>query len=291
MPSKDRRPKTRLGKSNPQRVKIIAWAVGLLACGGGLYAAYHYTGTTEVEVSTAPVRRGDFIISVRARGEIRSARSSILKAPQAPGLRIVKLATQGSPVKRGDVVVQFDSVAQEQNVIQQTLQVQSIQGSIDQLHATQRINDDADAMNKMSAEYGVESSKLDASKAEVLSAIDGEKYRISVGVQEGGLQQVKANINAHLVGNAADTFRLGQQKDKAMRDLDTAQGYLGMMKLRAPTDGVVNLLANFRSAGSFGQSPPPVPRRRQRVERRRDRRDPRPQRPVHRPPARRGGTR
>ena len=160
-------------------------------------------------------------------------------------------------VKRGDVVVQFDSVAQEQNVIQQTLQVQSIQGSIDQLHATQRINDDADAMNKMTAEYGVESAKLDASKAEVLSAIDGEKYRISVGVQEGSLQQVKANINAHLVGNDADTFRLTQQKDKAARDLTTAEGYLGMMKLRAPTDGVVNLLANFRSAGSFGQSPPP----------------------------------
>ena len=257
MASKDRRPKIRLGKSNPRRVKFIAWAIGLTACGGGLYAAYHYSTTTEVEVSVAPVRRGDFIISVRARGEIRSARSSILKAPQAPGLRIIKLASQGSQVKRGDVVVQFDSVAQEQNVIQQTLQVQAIQGSIDQLHATQRINDDADAMNKMASEYGVESAKLDASKADVLSAIDGEKYRIAVGVQEGSLQQVKANINAHLVGNDADNFRLSQQKDKAVRDLATADGYLGMMQLRAPTDGVVNLLANFRSAGSFGQSPPP----------------------------------
>jgi multidrug efflux pump subunit AcrA (membrane-fusion protein) len=257
MASKDRRPNIRLGKSNPRRVKLIAWAIGLTACGGGLYAAYRYSTTTEVEVSTAPVRRGDFVISVRARGDIRSARSSILKAPLAPGLRIVKLASQGSPVKRGDVVVQFDAVAQEQNVIGQTLQVQSIQGSIDQLHATQRINDDADAMNKMTAEYGVEGAKLDASKADVIDAIDGEKFRITVGVQEGSLQQVKANINAHLVGNDADNFRLTQQKDKAIRDLSTADGYLGMMQLRAPTDGVVNLLANFRSAGSFGQSPPP----------------------------------
>jgi multidrug efflux pump subunit AcrA (membrane-fusion protein) len=257
MASKDRRPSIRLGKSNPRRVKLIAWAIGLTACGGGLYAAYHYSTTTEVEVSTAPVRRGDFVISVRARGDIRSAHSSILKAPLAPGLRIVKLASQGSPVKRGDVVVQFDAVAQEQNVIGQTLQVQAIQGSIDQLHATQRINDDSDAMNKMTAEYGVEGAKLDASKADVIDAIDGEKFRITVGVQEGSLQQVKANINAHLVGNDADNFRLSQQKDKAIRDLNTADSYLGMMQLRAPTDGVVNLLANFRSAGSFGQSPPP----------------------------------
>jgi multidrug resistance efflux pump len=148
-------------------------------------------------------------------------------------------------------------VQQEQNIIQQTLQVQSIQGSLDQLHATQRINDDTDAMNKMTSEYGVESAKLDASKADVIDAIDGEKFRIAVGVQEGSLQQVKANINAHLVGNDADTFRLTQQKDKAVRDLGTAEGYLGMMQLRAPTDGVVNLMANFRAGGTFGQSPPP----------------------------------
>jgi hypothetical protein len=47
MASKDQRPKTRLGKSHPRRVKIITWAIGLLATGGGLYAAYHYTSTTD----------------------------------------------------------------------------------------------------------------------------------------------------------------------------------------------------------------------------------------------------
>jgi multidrug efflux pump subunit AcrA (membrane-fusion protein) len=257
MGSKDLKPKTRLGKSNPRRDKLIFWAVGLLMCGSGLYAAYHYSTTTEVEVAVAPVRRGDFVISVRTRGDIKSARSTILKAPQAPGLRIVHLAAQGIPVKKGDVVVEFDGVQQEQNVIQQTLQVQSIQGSIDQLHATQQINNDSDAMNKMTSEYGVESAKLDASKAEVLDAIDGEKNRIAVGVQEGSLQQVKATINAHLVGNDADTFRLTQQKNKAVSDLNTASSYLGMMQLRAPTDGVVNVLSNFRSQGTFGQSTPP----------------------------------
>jgi HlyD family secretion protein len=132
-----------------------------------------------------------------------------------------------------------------------------VQGSIDQLQATQKINDDADVMSKMQSEYNVESAKLDASKADVLSAIDGQKYRIQVGVAEGALQQVKASINAHQVGNEADNFRLNQQKDKSQRDLDTATGYLGMMKLTAPTDGVVNVLSNFRSQGTFGQSTPP----------------------------------
>jgi len=257
MPSKDLKPKTRLGKSNPRRVKIITWIIGLALCGGGLFAAYRYTGTTEVEVAVARVRRADFIISVRTRGDIRSARSTILKAPSVPGLRIVHLADNGRPIKKGEVVVEFDAVQQESNVISRTTAVRAADGDIEQTKATQVMSDDADVMSKMSSEYDVERAKLDASKAEVLSAIDGEKNRIAVGVTEGALQQVKATINAHQVGNQADLDRLDQRKVKAVKDLDLARSYLGTMQLRAPTDGLVNVLPNFRSQGTFGQSTPP----------------------------------
>jgi HlyD family secretion protein len=257
MASKDIKPKQRLGGSHPQRSKIIVWTVTTLLCGGGLYAAYRYTGTTEVEVAVARVRRADFIISVRARGDIKSAHSTILKAPQVPGLRIVHLADNGRPIKKGEVVVEFDAVQQEQNVISRTTAVRAADGDIEQTRATQAMDDEADAMSKMQSEYGLESSKLDASKAEVLSKIDGEKNRIQVGVSEGALQQVKASINAHQVGHEADMSRLNQRKDKAVKDLDLAETYLGMMQLRATTDGLVNVLPNFRSQGTFGQSTPP----------------------------------
>ena len=169
-------------------------------CGGGAVAAYRYTGTTEVEVPVARVRRGEFIISVRTRGDIKSARSVILKAPQVPGLRIVHLADSGRPVKKGDVVVEFDGSQQDQNVISRTTTVRAADGDIVQTKATQKIDNEADAMSKMSGEYDLERAKLDASKAEVLSAIEGEKNRIQVGVSEGSLQTVKASINAHQVG-------------------------------------------------------------------------------------------
>ncbi|HXR40528.1 MAG TPA: efflux RND transporter periplasmic adaptor subunit, partial [Terracidiphilus sp.] len=238
-------------------VKIITWIIGLTLCGGGLYAAYRYAGTTEVEVAVARVRRADFVISVRTRGDIRSAHSTILKAPSVPGLRIVHLADNGRPIKKGEVVVEFDAVQQETNVISRTTAVRAADGDIEQVKANQVMIEDSDVMNKMSSEYDVERAKLDASKAEVLSAIDGEKNRIAVGVSEGSLQQVKAVINAHQVGNQADLARLGQRKDQAVRDLHLAESYLKMMRLSAPTDGLVNVLPNFRSQGTFGQSTPP----------------------------------
>jgi HlyD family secretion protein len=257
MASKDVKPSQRLGRSHPRRAKFITWTIGLLLCAGGGYAGYRYTGTTEVEVATVHVRRADFVVSVRTRGDIKSARSTILKAPQVPGLRITHLATSGRPVRKGDAVVEFDGVQQEQNVISRTTNVRAADGDIVQTKASQKMDDEADAMSKMSSEYDLERAKLDASKAEVLSQIEGEKNRIQVGVTEGSLQQVKASINAHQVGHEADLSRLGQRRDKAVRDLETAQKYLGLMQLRAPTDGLVNVLPNFRSQGTFGQSQPP----------------------------------
>jgi multidrug efflux pump subunit AcrA (membrane-fusion protein) len=257
MASKDLKPKTRLGGSHPGRVKAAVWTIVLLGFGGGGYAAFRYTGTTEVEVPVARVRRADFVVSVRTRGDIKSARSTILKAPQVPGLRITKLAANGRPVSKGDVVVEFDAVSQEQMVIARMNRVQAVDGDIVQMKATHKMNAEQDAMLKMQSEYALERAKLDASKAEVLSAIEGEKNRIQVGVAEGALQQVKAQINAHEVGNEADLGRIGQSKDKAARDLATTQRYLSLMQLRAPSDGVVNVMPNFRAQGTFGQSQPP----------------------------------
>ena len=49
---------------------------------------------------------------------------------------------------------------------------------------------------------------------------------------------------------------LQQRKDKTVRDVDRAKGYLTKSVLRAPQDGIVNILPNFRAQGSFGTAPP-----------------------------------
>ena len=91
--SKDIKPKQRLGQTPQSRVrKGIVTAVLIGLAGGGAYAAYRYTGKTVVEIATARVRKGDFTISVRTRGELRSNNSVILTAPQVPSPKIIKLA-------------------------------------------------------------------------------------------------------------------------------------------------------------------------------------------------------
>ena len=256
--SKDLKPKQRLGQQPSRKRRVITWSVLLLACASGLFAAYHYgTNTTKVDVPVAKARLGEFIIGVRTRGEVRSVRSTVLTAPQVPDPRIVHLAESGKPVKAGDIIIEFDAAQQEQNYLEKNTSVRTADSEIVQLKATQQITKELDSMNLMTSQYNVERARLEASKAEVLSEIEGAKNRIDVGVSEGDLNQVKTTISSHKTEQDADLGRLEQKKDKTVKDSDRAKGYLSKMVLRAPNDGILNILPNFRSSGSFGSTPPP----------------------------------
>src|SRR3989449_1210298 len=229
MSSKDVKPKTRLGQKRSLKSKIAGWTVAALAFGGAGLAAYRLTGTTEVDVPVAKVRRADFVISVRARGEIKSTRSVILSAPQVPETRIVKLADSGRAVRKGEVVVEFDAAQQEQNLLERTTTVRTAESEIVQTKATHTIDDEADAMNLMVAQYNVERAKLEASKAEIVSEIEGAKNRIQVGVSEGELKQVETTLSSRKISQQADMERLDDKKSKTIRDVDQAKSYLSKM--------------------------------------------------------------
>ncbi len=259
MSSKDLKPKQRLGQTaGSGRKRAIIWTVILAACAVAGYEAYRRSSlAAPVEVPVAKVRRGDFVISVRTRGEIRSTQSQLIVTPQVPDLRITKLAESGKAVKKGDVIVEFDAAAQEQSYLERTTSVRTVDSQIVQTKASHRIMDEMDSMNKMTAEFNLERAKLDASKAEVVSEIEGAKSRIDVGISEGELKQVGTTIDSHQTSQQADLDRLEQQRDKTVRDVDRAKGYLSKMVLRAPIDGIVNILPNIRTQGSWGQSLPP----------------------------------
>lgn len=256
--SKDVKPKQRLGQVSSPRKKIVTWLLLLVAAGGGYYGYTRYQATTtKVEVPVQKVRRGEFVIAVKTRGEIKSVRSELLAAPQVPEVRIIKLAESGRPIKKGEVVVEFDQASQEQQLLERQTGVRTVDSEVVQTKASHRITDEMDGMNKMTAEYNLERSKLEASKAEVVSEIEGAKNRIDVDISQGELGQVMTTLKAHEVAQQADLERLQQKKDKAVRDMDRTRSYLSKMVLRAPIDGIVNILPNFRSQGSFGSSPPP----------------------------------
>ena len=81
--SKDPKPPKKLGGNNGKG-RIVLGVFLLAALAGGGFAAYRYSTAKPVEVATVSVRKGEFTITVKTRGEIRATNSVILSAPQVP---------------------------------------------------------------------------------------------------------------------------------------------------------------------------------------------------------------
>lgn len=255
MSSKDLKPNRKLGQTS-NKGRVVLWVFLLLALAGGSYAAYRYSASKPVEVATVGVRKGEFTITVRARGEIRATKSIILSAPQVPNPRIVKLAESGKPIKPGDVVVEFDTAQLENYYLDRTTSARTVESEIVQMKASHKITDEFDSMSLMTSDYDVQRAELEASKAEILSEIEGAKNRINVGISKGSQGQVKATVKAHDVSQMADLERLDTRKGKTLRDMARVKDYLTKMIIRAPSSGILNILPNFRAQGNWGQTPP-----------------------------------
>ena len=240
-----------------RKASQILWGLlaGAVAIGG--YAALNVYDPVAVEIPTARVERREFLVTVRSRGEIKSNKSVSILAPQTPNLQIVRLAENGRPIQRGEIVVEFDPAAQEERYVQQETQVRQADSEIVQMEAQHMIADEQNAMTVMQSEYNLERAKLEATKQEILSEIQGLKNRIDVDVAEGNVTHAKTTADATDITQKADLTRLDERKDKAIRDLERTKGYLGNMVIRAPIGGVLNILPNSRAQGSFGQSRPP----------------------------------
>jgi len=98
------------------RGKALAITAILLAGSGVLLGAARFARRGP-NLPTIEVRRGEFLDSLQFRGEMKALKSLTISAPSEAGdLQIIKLAPEGTVVKSGDLVVQFDGTKIQQQL-------------------------------------------------------------------------------------------------------------------------------------------------------------------------------
>ncbi|HEX5474818.1 MAG TPA: efflux RND transporter periplasmic adaptor subunit [Vicinamibacterales bacterium] len=233
-----------------RRVALAAGAVVVIGSAGVAVAT---RGGTVPDVPTAAVARGDFVDYIQIRGEIKPVKSVVLSAPMRSGdLQIVELAKNGTAVKKGDVLVEFDgtSIRLRMDDIRSTLK--EAEAEIAQVTAQARITDEQDQTAVTKAKYDLERAKLDLRKEDLISKIEFEQAKLAVADAEQVLKQAEAQAASDKAASKADFVGKQRKKQKAQFDLDRWQTALDSLRLVAPADGVVNILPNPRSGGPFG---------------------------------------
>jgi HlyD family secretion protein len=222
---------------------IVAAMLVLSAAGMGFYRLRKVQAGGTLPM--APARKGDFSVIIRCRGELKARRSVQIVAPvNVPSLRIVWLATSGGAVKEGDLVVRFDPSSTQQKQQENEAALKQAQATLDQALADARITAEQDQRDLASAKYDVERARLEASKAEIVSKLQGEESRIDLGLAEQKLKVQEATVELHKASGQSKIASLTRLRDKAQAEVDVTKDRLARMEVKAPLSGIVTYMMN-----------------------------------------------
>jgi HlyD family secretion protein len=229
-----------------RKARVIVLVV---VASGVLFGAVRYADRSP-SVPTLFVKRGDFIDSVQFRGEVKALKSVTIVSPAEAGdFQILKIVADGTAVKRGDVVVEFDKTRTEQDLAQYRSALKTAQAEIDQASAQARLTEEEDLTAVMKARYDVEGAKLDSSKQEVVSQLEGAEAKLKLADAEQKVRELEEKLKSDRTQSQATIQSKEQAKAKAAYDVQRAERALTKMTLLAPLAGMIGLVSIWHPQG------------------------------------------
>src|SRR5207253_2655376 len=140
---------------------LLGW-IGISAMLLGLWmgANRFRQAQAAVELPVAPARKGEFLVIVRCRGDVKAGRSVPIYAPVVPNLTIAWMANAGEEVQEGSPVIRFDSSSAQQQLIQKEATLKQAQATLEQANGQAHITAEHDQSDLIDAKYNVEKARL-----------------------------------------------------------------------------------------------------------------------------------
>jgi multidrug efflux pump subunit AcrA (membrane-fusion protein) len=203
-------------------------------------------------IPTARVMEGDVPVVIHTTGELRPVRSVGLVAPAVGGpLQILHIVATGTPVMKGDVVVEFDLSEQEERLAQATSEVAQAEQEIAKLRADIIVQRAQEEMTLLTARFDVRRAELDAQANELVSVVEARKNLLVLEESKDRLAQLQADLTSRDATDRASLAVLEEKRNKAQLAMDTAQRNIDQMRIRAPFDGLVAVKDNDTTGSAW----------------------------------------
>ena len=205
------------------------------------------------DIPVAVVRHLDLDLKVYTTGELRSPNAVAMSAPPIAGgaLQITHLLHAGTPVKKGDVVIEFDPSEQHYKLEQSSSELQQAEQEIIKAKADANVQAAQDKVALLKARYDVRQAELEVQKNELVSAIDARKNQLALEQSKRALDQLLQDIKSHGTTGQAG-IELAQEKwKKAKLAMDLAQQNIAKMRVTSPISGLVALEKNMNAMGGI----------------------------------------
>jgi multidrug efflux pump subunit AcrA (membrane-fusion protein) len=239
-----------------RRRRILIWATVAVVLGAGIAVVASRRvplSTKSDDIPVAEAQRGDIDLKVEATGELRASHSITVTAPAVGGdaLQITHLVQTGRPVKKGDVVIEFDPSEQHYKLEQNRSELLQAEQEIIKAKADAAVLAAQDKVLLLKDRYAVRGAELDVQKNELLSKIDADKNTLALVQAKRVLAEQEKDIESHKATGQAATYLAQEKYNKAKLGMDQAQQNLDKMHVTAPIDGLVSIQKNMNASGGF----------------------------------------
>ena len=175
-------------------------------------------------------------------GELRAVRSRKLVAPQTPSwsIAIKWLAQEGTRVKTGDPVAQFDNSAilssledKRQELLEAEIQLQKTRSELE----IQRLQKSLEVLRKKNER---DKARLDAGvPSELRSPREYQEKQLALEKTEAALSRAERDLRDAQRQETTQLGVLSIQRDKVRRQVQRAEGSLESLTLKAPQPGIL----------------------------------------------------
>ncbi len=167
-------------------------------------------------------------------------------------LVLVKVASPGAHVKKGEVVAEFDRQYMLLRLDDYKDSVTQLEANVKKLKADLAVAKEAHNQQVRSAKADLDKAELDLKTIEVRSAIESEAFRLNAEEARARYKQMEAEVKLFDESQRAQIRNAELELQQSLIELKRAEANTDRMVLKAPFDGVVVMQTIFRG-GQFGQ--------------------------------------
>src|SRR5215469_5389499 len=177
----------------------IVAAVLLVAIGFAVASGRSGLSSAESDIPFARVQRGQLDLKVYTTGELQANHSVTLTAPPIGGgsLEITQLLHTGTPVKKGDVVIEFDPSEQGYKLEQSHSELSQAEQDMLKAKADAGVQAAQDQVALLKARFNVRRAQLEVQKNELVSVIEAKKNQLSLEQANRALAELEHDIQSH----------------------------------------------------------------------------------------------
>jgi HlyD family secretion protein len=227
-------------KRLPKRFIIMGAVVLVFLAGAGVYIKI---ARSDPKIATYKAQRGDFFININQSGELDATHLVTVTVPvrMYGNVRVIDIIPDGTMVKEGDFLIQFDTTDAQRNVTDRQNELAQAEADLASSNASIASNMKQLENSFQVQQYTFEQDKLSYELAKYEAEARRREMELTFKKSELSLAQAKQRIDSQKIIDKATVARAELRVTQAKMRLKQAETGFSELTMRSPKAGLVVL--------------------------------------------------